>query len=72
MKTPEEMAKEWVKYEFPEGGECCGVSFLAGYRAAKAIVEEEFKIVEERRVTNPGLGGIYYALKIVLAKMGSK
>lgn len=32
MKTPEQMAEEWVKYQWPEG---CQASFLAGYKAAK-------------------------------------
>lgn len=35
QKAPEEMAEEWVKYDFPDGGECCEVSFLAGYKAAQ-------------------------------------
>lgn len=71
-KTPEEMAEEWVKYEFPEGGECCGVSFLAGYRAAKAIVKEELQAVQAQRAEYPGLGAAEYALKSVLAKMRDK
>lgn len=72
QKAPEEMAQEWVKYESPEGGECCGVSFLAGYKAAKAIVEKELQAVQQQRAESPGLGAAEYALKSVLAKMGSK
>jgi len=34
VKTPKELAQEWLK-TFPEGGDCCEVGFLAGYQAAK-------------------------------------
>lgn len=70
MKTVEELAEDWVKYDFPDGGECCEVSFLAGYKAAKAIVEEELQAVQAHRAEYPGLGAAQYALKSVLAKMG--
>jgi len=33
VKTPKELAQEWLK-TFPEGGDCCEVGFLAGYQAA--------------------------------------
>jgi thiaminase len=74
MKTPEEMAEEYAFkfYLNEDSGYAMTMNrdaFLAGYKAAQAIVEEEFKIVEESRVINPGLGGIYYALKIVLSKL---
>ncbi len=32
-KTSEQLAKEWLK-TFPEGGDCCEIAFLAGYKAA--------------------------------------
>lgn len=70
-KTPKQMAEEYCNqfsWNNPRE-EDAHDAFLAGYKAAKAIVEEEFKIVEESRVINPGLGGIYYALKIVLSKL---
>jgi hypothetical protein len=70
-KIPEEMAKEWLK-TFPEGGDCCEIAFLAGYKAAQAIVEEELQVVQAQRVERPGLGSAEYALKSVLAKMGGK
>lgn len=47
-------------------------AFLAGYKAAKAIVEEELQAVQAQRAEYPGLGAAQYALKNVLAKMGSK
>lgn len=46
--------------------------FLAGYKAAQAIVEEEIQAVQAQRVERPGLGSAEYALKNVLAKMGGK
>lgn len=76
MKTPEELAEEYAnstdscdvdqEYVFAYKG------FLAGYRAAKAIVEEELQAVQAQRAEYPGLGAAQYALKNVLAKMGSK
>lgn len=80
MKTPEEMAMEYIKdvetarnpsvtaTAFPQMQRC----FLAGYKAAKAIVEEELQAVQAQRAEYPGLGAAQYALKSVLAKMGSK
>ena len=67
QKAPEEMAEEWAYRE-------CGLptAFLAGYKAAKAIVEEELQAVQAQRAEYPGLGAAQYALKNVLAKMGSK
>ncbi len=66
-KTPEEMAEEYAELmSFDVRGHQRG--FLAGYKAAKAIVEEELQAVAEY----PGLGAAQYALKNVLAKMGSK
>jgi hypothetical protein len=46
--------------------------FLAGYKAAQAIVEKELQAVQAQRVERPGLGSAEYALKSVLAKMGGK
>jgi hypothetical protein len=47
-------------------------AFLAGYKAAQSIVEEELQAVQAQRVEHPGLGSAEYALKNVLAKMGRK
>lgn len=73
-KTPEKMAKEYVKQEQLEYEESSGAyyGFLAGYKAAQAIVEEELQAVQAQRAEYPGLGAAQYALKNVLAKMGSK
>ena len=76
MKAPEEMAKEFAK-EFYGDGEHIDFPdsqtfYVAGYRAAKAIVEEELQAVQAQRAEYPGLGAAQYALKSVLAKMGSK
>lgn len=46
--------------------------YLAGYKAAQAIVENELQAVQAQRVKRPGLGSAEYALKAVLAKMGCK
>lgn len=71
MKTPEEMAMEYAELmSFDVRGHQRG--FLAGYKAAKAIVEEELQAVQAQRAEYPGLGAAQYALKNVLAKMGSK
>ena len=81
MKTPEEMAEEYTRYWWPDYNDvktCCQThlatrqAFLAGYKAAKAIVEEELQAVQAQRAEYPGLGAAQYALKSVLAKMGSK
>jgi hypothetical protein len=53
-KTPEEMAEAWMKYEFPEGGECCQISFLAGYtiarlESAKEIMHLQMQLSEADR-----------------------
>lgn len=69
-KTPEEMAEEYC--EDHDECEFARDAFLAGYRAAKAIVEEELQAVQAQRAEYPGLGAAQYALKNVLAKMGSK
>lgn len=85
-KTPEEMAEEYLNknYElnphFPadvQGDklpdrQAARPAFLAGYKAAQAIVEEELQAVQAQRVEYPGLGAAQYALKNVLAKMESK
>lgn len=76
-KTPEEMAEEyanswWDYCEYPNDWEEVRRSFLAGYKAAKAIVEEELQAVQAHRAEYPGLGAAQYALKNVLAKIGSK
>ena len=42
------------------------------YKTIKAIVEEELQAVQAHRAEYPGLGAAQYALKSVLAKMGSK
>ena len=76
MKTPEEMAEEycnttgWLEDDYVWRETEAG--FLAGYKAAKAIVEEELQAVQAHRAEYPGLGAAQYALKSVLAKMGSK
>lgn len=77
MKTPEEMAAEFSKFEatYGVGSELLSYrqglyeGFLAGYKAAKAIVEEELQAVQAHRAEYPGLGAAQYALKSVLAKM---
>ena len=73
-ETPEEMAKEYVKQEQLEYDEAGGAyyGFLAGYKAAQVIVEEELQAVQAQRAEYPGLGAAQYALKSVLAKMGSR
>jgi hypothetical protein len=73
-KTPEEMAKEALKgIPIDSGwGNGCYNGFLAGYKAAQAIVEEELQAVQAQRVERPGLGSAEYALKSVLTKMGDK
>ena len=75
----EELAQEYVIGEFPDtnsdmflAAESVHKAFLAGYKAAKAIVEEELQAVQAQRAEYPGLGAAQYALKNVLAKMGSK
>jgi hypothetical protein len=45
--------------------------FLAGYKAAQAIVEDELQAVQAQRVERPGLGSAEYALKSVVAKLGA-
>ena len=43
----EQLAKEWIKQSFPEGGDCCEIAFLAGYKAAKdEEVAKDQKIAE--------------------------
>lgn len=77
-KTPEEMAEEYTKNWWGNLPEAEGMrksakeNFLAGYKAAQAIVEEELQAVQAQRVESPGLAAAQYALKSVLAKMGSK
>lgn len=83
-KTLEEMAEEWANQEVPQYHhiDCTPMDryahkkaergFLAGYKAAQAIVEEELQAVQAQRAEYPGLGAAQYALKNVLAKMGSK
>ena len=77
MKTPKEMAEEYAFkfYLNEDSGYAMTMNrdaFLAGYKAAKAIVEEELQAVQAQRAEYPGLGAAQYALKNVLAKMGSK
>ena len=62
---------EW-KWYITERGRYSKVDFLAGYKAAKAIVEEELQAVQAQRAESPGLGAAEYALRSVLAKMGGK
>ena len=57
-------AQKEIKYRL-------GKAFLAGYKAAQAIVEEELQAVQAQREERPGLGSAEYALKSVLAKMGA-
>ena len=78
-KTPEEMAAEYATnqdvqhmLDAPRSNSVLYHSFFAGYKAAQAIVEEELQAVQGQRVERPGLGSAEYALKNVLAKMGSK
>lgn len=77
-KTPEEMAEDairWVKTLPPASercNQCACEGYRAGYKAAQAIVEEELQAVQAQRAEYPGLGAAQYALKSVLAKMGSK
>jgi len=70
-KTLEEMAMEYIRYD-NESAYWTKHAFLAGYKAAQAIVEEELQAVQAQRTEYPGLGAAQYALKSVLAKMGSK
>jgi hypothetical protein len=86
MKTPEEMAEEYAKIVWDDsdlpledraverhvviGTIGAKMGFLAGYKAAQAIVEEELQAVQAQRAESPGLGAAEYALKSVLAKMG--
>lgn len=80
MKTIEDQARAFSKFDSATdigtdlGSYRQGLfeGFLAGYRAAKAIVEEELQAVQAQRAEYPGLGAAQYALKNVLAKMGSK
>lgn len=45
-RTAERMAEEWVRCEFPEGAECCKVSFRAGYQAAEEKLRQQIQILE--------------------------
>ena len=36
----EKLAKSFLESELPEGGECCKISFLAGYHTAYNIAYE--------------------------------
>lgn len=80
MKSIEDQARAFSKFDLATdigtdlGSYRQGLfeGFLAGYRAAKAIVEEELQAVQAQRAEYPGLGAAQYALKNVLAKMGSK
>lgn len=79
MKTPEEMAKEYLDQDKVvcaainrDAEDLVKDAFIAGYKAAQAIVEEELQAVQAQRAEYPGLGAAQYALKNVLAKMGSK
>jgi hypothetical protein len=75
-KTPEEMAEEYRKDRLIQANRDYQDGFdhgyCAGYKAAKAIVEEELQAVQAHRAEYPGLGAAQYALKSVLAKMGGK
>ena len=71
MKTLEEMALVYIRYDI-ESAYWTKHAFLAGYKAAQVIVEEELQAVQAQRAESPGLGAAEYALKSVLAKMGSK
>ena len=82
-KTPEEMAEECKNKIAQRDIHAMGTlsqreldylkeGFLAGYKAAQAIVEEELQAVQAQRVDHPGLGSAEYALKNVVAKMGGK
>jgi hypothetical protein len=77
-KTPKELAEEYTRDWWGGLPEAEGLrksareNFLAGYKAAQAIVEEEIRAVQAQRVEHPGLGSAEYALKSALAKMGGK
>ena len=87
-RTPEEMAEKWSVVVFDESElpehertkfsdwsiykAMATMGFLAGYKAAQAIVEEELQAVQAQRVERPGLGSAEYALKNVLTNMGGK
>jgi len=47
IKTPEEMAEKWLK-TFPEGGDCCEIAFLAGYKAAQEHAHAALEEAEAR------------------------
>ncbi len=73
-KTPEELAEDYTNqfsWNDPRE-EDAQDAFVAGYKAAQAIVEKELQAVQAQRVERPGLGSAEYALKSVLAKMGGK
>jgi hypothetical protein len=74
MKTPEEMAEYYISTiaDTHSVKAACEKAFIAGYKAAQAIVEEELQAVQAQRVERPGLGSAEYALKSALAKMGGK
>ena len=48
----EQLAKEWIKQSFPEGGDCCEIAFLAGYEACRNHIhlhwKEEWKDLYKR------------------------
>lgn len=77
-KIPEQLAGEWASkqtYIITINDTTTTIAkeaFLAGYKAAQAIVEEELQAVQAQRVKRPGLGSAEYALKNVLTNMGSK
>jgi hypothetical protein len=73
-KTPKELAREYADRELrshPMYINGLYDGFLAGYKAAQAIVEDELQAVQAQRVERPGLGSAEYALKSVVAKLGA-
>jgi len=68
-KTPEEMARKFANEAWGEQQWRAYCGFLAGYEAARAVVEEELKLVQARREETPGLGPVCYVLNNILEKM---
>lgn len=40
------LAKTWRESEWPEGGDCCEVGFLAGYKAAQDQLVDTSKVMD--------------------------
>lgn len=68
-ETPEQMAEEYFEGQANTDGFSVLAAFLAGYKAARAVVEAELKLVQARREEAPGLGTVCYSLNNILEKM---